>query len=79
MLFLIILPTESVILIPSFIQTVGSWVRPCGIGELFIKLDRNSDLDLISHSIFICYIIVRYYSKQLLSLCTNTCDNIMLI
>ena len=37
------LPTESVILIISILQTVGSWVRPGGIGALFLTLVPNYD------------------------------------
>ena len=51
--FLIISPTESMILIPYILQTVGSWEIPGGIEALFITLFRNYFLAFISHSAFI--------------------------
>ena len=57
-LFLRISLTESVVLVPSIIQNMISTVRPGGVGALFCALSLNSDLDLMSHSIFIFSIIV---------------------
>ena len=46
------------ILIPYILHVVGLWVRPGGIGELFLALVCNYDLALISHSTFIIDISV---------------------
>ena len=41
------------ILVLYILETVGSWGRPCGIGEFFLTLTCNYDLDLMSDSTFI--------------------------
>ena len=78
-LFLRILTTESVFLVPSILQTVVSWVISGGIGVLFLKLSRNYDLALIPNSTFIIYSSGRSSSKNSSSLCPQPCENIMLI
>ena len=52
-LLLRISPTTSVTLVPSILYNMVSGVRPSGVGAFFCKLAHNSDLDLMSHSIFI--------------------------
>ena len=42
-------PKKSVVLIPYILQTVVSCRRPGGIGNFFLRLSHNYDLDLMSH------------------------------
>ena len=51
--------------IPYIIHNVGPWLRPGGIGELSLTLERNSDFPPMSHSTFNISGSGRYFSKQL--------------
>ena len=62
-----ILPTESMTLVTYTLQNMVSRFRPGGVGALFCTLAHNSDLDLMSHSIFIFSRIGRSSIKQFLS------------
>ena len=59
--------TEYMTLVPYILYTVVSRFRPGGVGSLFCTLVHNSDLDLMSHSMFIFSRIGRSSIKQFLS------------